>query len=436
MDAAASGEEAVNRHQRPLRRIGAVPIGLMSLMTVVAGCGAGHPASPPKAGASPSAQMLATPDASPLASSSATGVASTGASSPAGVDGEARALLTAIVGDAPMEIDDEDPAQAIGDHWDEAFAERIADQIGVDPSALTLTLARPADGQEHRLPDGWTVMTVGFPAGNPRGVLGAYLAERLTRPGTEAALVDDLTDSAGWVMGSEFSVAWTEAALVVMGYDRVAYFTDPQADPAHAEDVLDALSRAFAALPGEHPPAPVPNPGPANEQARSAPPDPSLEAAMPTIVADEPLTISSAAGLPDRPPDNLASGLFGYALPHFDQPGTDAAVAFASADGVGVLTIAHRLAGRSGDQLLAAALGELWSAPGGFQLYHGEDVDGRRIVYHQDWGFHARDDVMYFFVYYGGYECSDDRGRCTFGPDEKTRRWLTDFVRAIPDGGS
>lgn len=342
----------------------------------------------------------------------------------------------AVVGDTSMEIDEVDPEQSIGHLWDEPLAERIADQIEIDPSELTLTLARPIAGQERQFPDGWMLLAVDFPRSNPKGVLGAYLAGRLTRPGTEASLGLNLSEEPGWVMGSDFSVAWTETALIIIGYDKVAYFIDPQADTAHAEDVVDAVSKVFSSLP-DQPTTPVPNPGPADEEeAPPAPSDPTMEAVLPTSVAGQQLTISSAAFLPDDPPDNLGSGLFGNLLPHFDQPGDDAALAFASAEGVAAFTIAHRLAGRTGDQLLAAALGELWANPSGFQLYRSANVADRHIVYHQDWGFYAQADVLYFFIYYGGYECSEDRTRCTFGPDDETERWMSDFVRAIPEPGS
>jgi hypothetical protein len=336
-----------------------------------------------------------------------------------------------------MEIDAVDSEQAIGDLWDEAFAERIADQIEVEPSALTLALARPVAGHEQQLPDGWMALAVGFPSGNPKGVFGAYLAERLTRPGTQVLLARNPTVAGAWAVGSDFSVARTETALIVIGYETIASFTDPQADTAHGEDVFNAISMAFAALPrADQPSEPVPNPRPAGEERPSAPSDPSMEAALPTMVAGEPLTISSVAGVSDHPPDDLGSGLFGYLLPHFDQPGHEAALAFASADGVTILTIAHRLSGRSGDQLLAAALGELWANPSSFQLYRSADVGGRWIVYHQDWGFYAQDDILYFFIYYGGYGCPEDQTACTFGPDEETERWMSDFVQAIPDPGS
>ena len=405
----------------------------VALTVVVAACRPGPIASPSAAVASPAGRPVATSETSESASSSPSEPAAASGTLPAGADSEARQLLMAVVADAPMEIDEVDPGQSIGELWDEAFAKRIADQIEIDPSELTLNLARPIAGQEQQFPDGWMVLAVDFPGTNPKGVLGAYLAERLTRPGTEALLAQNLGDDAEPVIGSDFSVAWTETALMIIGYDKVAYFTDPQADTAHAEDVVDAVSKAFSALP-DQPRTPVPNPGPADEEeAPSAPPDPSMEAVLPTSVAGQPLTVSSAAFVPDDPPDNLGSGLFGYLLPHFDQPGSDAAVGFASAEKPPVFTIAHRLAGRTGDELLAAALGELWANPSGYQLYRSADVDGRHIVYHQDWGFFALEDVLYFFVYYGGYDCSEDRTECTFGPDAETERGMTDFVRAIPD---
>lgn len=411
-------------------------VAFVALTVVVAACRAGPAASPSAAVASPTGQPVATPEATEAASPRPSEPAAASGTPPVGADSGARQLLMAVVGDAAMEIHEVGPGQSFGDLWDEAFAKRIADQIEIDPSALTVALARPVAGQEQQFPDGWMVLAVDFPRSNPKGVLGAYLAERLTRPDTEASLTHDLDDDARPVMGSDFSVAWTETALIIIGYDKVAYFTDPRADTAHAEGVVDAVSKAFSALP-DRPTAPVPNPGPADEEeAPSAPPDPSMEAVLPTSVAGRPLTVSSAAFVPDDPGDNPGSGLFGDLLPHFDQPGSDAAVAFASAEGVTAFTIAHRLAGRTGDQLLAAALGELWANPSGFQLYRSADVDGRHIVYHQDWGFHAQEDVLYFFLYYGGYECAEDRTGCTFGPDDETERWMSDFVRAIPDPGS
>lgn len=158
-----------------------------------------------------------------------------------------------------------------------------------------------------------------------------------------------------------------------------------------------------------------------------------MEAALPTSVAGERLAISSAASVRHGAMDNLANGLFGRVLPHFDQPGSDAALGFASSEESPVFTIAHRLTGRTGDELLAAALGELWANPSGFQLYRSAEVDGRRFVYHQDWGFYAQADVLYFFLYYGGYECSEDRTSCTFGPDPGTHQRIHDIVRAIPE---
>lgn len=407
-------------------------VAYVALTVVVAACRAGPVASPSAAVDSPTGQPVATPEATESASPRPSEPAAASGTPPVGADSEARQLLMAVVGDAPMEIHEVNPGQSIGDLWDEAIAKRIADQIEIDPSELTLSLARPIAGQEQQFPDGWMVLAVDFPRSNAKGVLGAYLAERLTRPGTEASLAHQLGDDAGRLMGSDFSVTWTETALIIMGYDKVAYFIDPEADTAHAEDVVDAVSKAFSPLPDQSA-APVPNPGPATEEAPSAPPDPSMEAVFPTSVAGRPLTVSSAAFVPDDPGDNPGSGLFGDLLPHFKQPGSDAAVAFASAEGVTSLTIAHRLAGRTGDHLLAAALGELSANPSGFQLYRSADVDGRHLVYHQDWGFYAQEDVLYFFIYYGGYECAEDRTGCTFGPDDQTERWMTNFVRAIPD---
>lgn len=423
----------MDRRRRPIGLTAALTIvTCVGLMVVVAACRAGPITSTSAAVASPAGQPAATREASQSAASSASEAAAASGTPASGADSEARQLLMAVVGDAPMKIDEVDPRQSIGELWDEAFARRIADQIEIDPSELTLNLARSVAGPEQQAPDGWMVLAVDFPRGNPKGVLGAYLAERLARPGTEASLASNLDDD-GRVMGSDFSVAWTESALIIIGYDTVAYFTDPQADAAHAEDVVSAVSNAFSALP-DQPTAPIPNPGSVGAaEEPSAPPDPSMEAVLPTSVAGRPLTVSSAAFVPDGPPDNLGSGLFGYLLPHFDQPGSDAALGFASAEEPPVFAIAHRLAGRTGDQLLAAALGELWANPGGYQLYRSLDVDGRRIVYHQDWGFLALEDVLYFFVYYGGYHCSEDRTGCTFGPDEESERGMTDFVRAIPD---
>jgi hypothetical protein len=336
-----------------------------------------------------------------------------------------------MVGSGPMEIQEIDHDASVGEVWDASIAERIADQVHVDPQSLRVAVARPLPGREGELPAGWLIVAAEHPGGNPVGVLGAYLAERLSRPGTETALVDQLGDDRDVVFGSRFSAAYTDTVLLIIGYEPVATFTDPKADTAHAEAVIEALAAATDALPLPRGPSEPPRtPAPTDDNAPTPPPVPALEQALPATVDGERLSITSSASVVDARPDRLDAGLFGHLLPHFEQPGDEAAVAFASSEAFRTLIVAHRLAGRTGDELLAAALGELWANPGGFQLYRGAELDGRRYVYHQDWAFYAQGDVLYFLLYYGGYECS--QASCTFGPEPDIAELIREVVGAIP----
>jgi len=389
--------------------------------------------------ASPSASVASTPvvaasqptaaDRSPLPSTLAS--SSPSAAPPTNGVGSARQLLDAMIGSAPMEIEEVAHDASVGEVWDASIAERIANQVHVDARRLRVAVARPLPGREGELPAGWTIVAVEHPGGNPVGVLGAYLDERLTKPGTETALVDQLDDDRDVVFGSRFGAAYTDTVLLIMGYEPVAYFTDPKADAAHAEAVIEALAAATDALPlprGRSEPPRTPTP--TDDNAPTPPPDSALERALPATIDGQRLSITSAASVVDPRPDRLDAGLFGHMLPHFEQSGDEAAVAFASSEGFRALIVAHRLAGRTGDELLAAALGELWANPGGFQLYRGAEIDGRRYVYHQDWGFYAQGDVLYFLLYYGGYECS--QASCTFGPEPELADLIREVVGAIP----
>lgn len=342
-----------------------------------------------------------------------------------------------MVGDEPMEITEVPPGGAVGDLWNADIAGRIAVQLDVDPAALRVAAARRASDQETELPAGWTIIAVDHPIGQPKGVLGAYLAERLSQPGVETNLIEQVVDDRPIAFGSIFSLASTDTTLVIFGYDPILSFPDQtQVDPTHAEAVIEAVTGAVAALPapGVGTAAPRATPGPPDDAEPTPAPDPEIEAALPQMAGGERLTIASFGAVRDQDLEGPNAGLFTYLLPHFEQPGTDAAIGFASSETLPTLVMAHRLTGRSGDELLAGALGEMWANPAGAPLYRGAEVDGRRYLYHQDWAFYAQGEVLYFMPYYGGYDCTDES--CTFGPDVETADAVEEVVRAIPGSSS
>jgi hypothetical protein len=58
-------------------------------------------------------------------------------------------------------------------------------------------------------------------------------------------------------------------------------------------------------------------------------------------------------------------------------------------------------------------------------LYRGAEIDGRRYVR----AFYAQH-VLYFLLYYGGYECS--QASYTFGPEPDIAELIREVVGAIP----
>lgn len=266
-----------------------------------------------------------------------------------------------------------------------------------------------------------------------RAFLGAYLAEQLSQPGAETNLIERVAVERPIVLGSIFSLTWTDTTLIIFGYDPILSLPDlTQVDPAHAEAVVEAVTKAAAALPALDiaTAGPRATPSQLDDTEPTPAPDPNIEAALPQIAGGERLTIASFGAVRDQDLGRLNAGLFAYLLPHFGQPGTDAAIGFASSETLPTLVVAHRLTGRSGDELLAGALGEMWAQPSGTPLYRGAEVNGRRYLYHQDWAFYAQGEVLYFMPYYGGYDCTDES--CTFGPDAETADAVAEVVRAIP----
>lgn len=330
-----------------------------------------------------------------------------------------------------------DDGEAVDSIWDPLIAARMAGQIGVEPSDLTVATARPSGAAADELPPDWRIVAIAYPGADPIDAVGGYLAERMLRPGTETILVPwDQGPRRNLLVGESWNLGWTGEALFIIDFDIEPYLTLPRDQAARLPDVRVALSlTADALLPVLPDPTPLPRPSyaPSDETEPTAEPDPPLEAMMPSSAGAIPLTVTSFSQLREQDLNGFAGGLHFLLRSQFDRPARDHSLAVAAAEGSTFSVWAHRIDGVSGEQLLGAVLGEMFAGQlgGGRSSFRGEEVDGRRYVIDSGRAFYAQGDILYWLLYLDVGGCFDE---CDTGPRPPLEEMVREAIADIPEG--
>jgi hypothetical protein len=397
-------------------------------LALAAGCvGTTSPSSQPSE-EQPSSTLGAT------ATPSATHAATPSASPPVDARSDAVGLLPKQLGGAEMEVHALDPLSDIAPRWDSGIAQRMALQLGVPTSELSLAVATPTPDSADQLPPAWRVIAVTYPGGDPTQAVGGYLAAVTIRPGSEVRLSPSFTgtEDRNFLIGSDWALGWTDEAIYLVDFDldaSIEVFKDGQATSPYPDEAMQLTAEAM--LPALPAPTTRPRPSyaPNDPTEPTPPPEPALEAVMPKSVFGRLLTMYSFAHMREQDLSSYTSGLFSVLLPAFDASVDDASLAIAADPATTFSVWGNRLKGVSGERLLGGFIGAFVADYGSDLSFTGAQVDGRAFVLTPGWALYARGDVLYWLVYYDVGDCYSD---CET-PDRPTLEEIaSEAIRGIP----
>ena len=387
-------------------------------------------------GPSESPRMLesATPSAERPPAASAT-TAATGAPSEA----PSPVLTPAATGagdfaDLQLEFGDVEPMASIGRIWDDDLAHSVARQIGVDVTALGLRSV--ATLTSDPLPPDWRVITVSYPGGDAISAVGGYLAEQLRRPQMRVGSGPINESERVFVFGDDFALTWSAEQLVLMGFDVDPYL-EASSDERNALPnpylLIATVAERVLGPSADEATRPSWRPFPSISPEPTAPPDPELEALLPTSVLGHPQQITSFASMTWEQVSSFMGGLHPWLLTDLERQPRDASLAIGAGSVSNFTMWAHRIRGVFGDELLGSYLGmqyvRLMSAQG--QVLENREVGGRRYIASESHGLYAQGDVLYWILYFDFGDCFDECDYDTRPPFEEI---LRDAVMAIPGG--
>jgi hypothetical protein len=335
--------------------------------------------------------------------------------------------------DLRLELSDVEPTTTIGRVWDRDLAESVARQLGVDVGSLGVRSV--ATLTSDPLPPEWTAITVAYPGGTAVQAVGGYLAEQLRRPEERAGSgpIDD--GERTFVIGEDWALGWSDGLLLLVGFDVEPYLEasrDERNAMPNPHLLITTVADRLLGEPTVGAASPSWRPFPSIGAEPTAPPDPTLEALLPTSILGHAQHHTSFAWLTAEQVSSIMGGLHPRLLTHFDRDPADASLALGSGTVSNFTMWAHRVRGLYGDELLGAVLGEQFAGlrSGERPAWEGREVEGRRYILNEWQGFYAADDVLYWILYFDFGDCFDECDHDTRPPFDEI---LREAIRAIPE---
>lgn len=306
-----------------------------------------------------------------------------------------------------------------------AIHARIAEQFNVRPADLAVAVTRARDPSRAASVADISIVTVPLPPGNPIGAVGAYVAAR----------VEETTDPVGvdtyWAGGNRRAVAGRDWLTVLTDQALVVIWVDE--DSPVAREAADAALALIPAQPEYTFPPYTPLP---RDTGPPIPSDAELEAAMPDEVRGQPVRVVSRAYLRE-----IGAGfdtmLQSIVVPHFDAEPADVADAIGGTEIPNFVIWALRLEGVTGQQQLAAFIGEKSAGQISFHsgtVYQSGEVAGRRYIGDERWFYFAEGDIFYWFQYFDFGDCINEDGGygCDYSDRPPLEELVRDAIAAIP----
>jgi hypothetical protein len=315
----------------------------------------------------------------------------------ASLDGQLASLLPDRLLGIEFEKLGVDPRSSLR-NYDEEIGAAVVGHFDRPLDDLKIGLARPRDASQREGVLDFEVLVLRLPESAFAQIIGAYLAEAISRPGVAVGMTG-YGDSVLSTTPSYSIIAWTDEIMYVLAFDAQRAQEMATASPPEWPMVnIDDLARAALEHLGVREAAPEPNPALRTSPA-PAPRASDLEAALPQAVDGHAMTVYGSWA-------SLAGGVDYFTLPaaliaqQAGRPLADAAAAVAApADNSGHVVTAVRFPGMSGDEMLVDFLAQWFHAHGpGSGIMAGTRVDEQRVLYTDVWAAMAHGNTFYWIA--------------------------------------